>query len=238
GHTGAIYSVQYAPNRNVVASASFDCTVRLWDIDEQKQVSCLEGHQLSVFDVTWRADGELLGTASLDRTCVLWDVKQEKEVTRFQCSGLAQCIRFSTQAPHISFASDSTGKIYILDSRSPETRNYLDNGTSMVNTLHCFEDEVRLASGDMNGDIKVWDVRNGHFIRLFESKPNSFAISDISVIKIEDSDIEYMAVNSYDNVLRLYRDAHDSSRSEPWVVREIRGHKNRNWPIKNAFFNN
>ncbi|KAJ1920146.1 hypothetical protein H4219_001519 [Mycoemilia scoparia] len=239
GHEGAIYSVQYAPNRSVIASASLDQTVRLWDVGKQKQISRLTGHQSLVFDVAWRSDGEAIGTASLDQSCIIWDVEQEKEITKFMCSGAGQSIAFSTQAQHISFASDSTGKIYIFDSRSPDTRNVLDNGANNnASTLYCFHDKMRLASGDNNGDIKIWDVRNGKYITLVEGGPGAHPISCISVLEMENSNVEYMAANSYDNVLRVYGDINDTTSSSPKVIREIRGHKNRNWPIKNAFFNN
>ncbi|KAJ2908565.1 hypothetical protein GGI21_002761, partial [Coemansia aciculifera] len=56
GHEGAIYSTQYSGSGGLVASASFDKTVRVWDIGEQKSVAVLEGHEQSVFDVAWRED--------------------------------------------------------------------------------------------------------------------------------------------------------------------------------------
>ncbi|KAJ2187506.1 hypothetical protein GGH18_003889 [Coemansia sp. RSA 530] len=106
----------------------------------------------------------------------------------------------------------------------------------MVNTIFCFSDETRLVSGDRCGEIKMWDVRIGRFMRLISSDGQQHqAISHISVVKNEKSGTEYMATNSYDNVLRVYDRVDDSSVPTPRVIHELRGIRSRNWPIKNAF---
>ena len=49
GHTGAVYTVRFSPNGRLLASGSFDQTVRCWDIEkplQQEETLCLQvtGH--------------------------------------------------------------------------------------------------------------------------------------------------------------------------------------------------
>ncbi|KAJ2504550.1 hypothetical protein IWW47_002477, partial [Coemansia sp. RSA 2052] len=235
GHEGAIYSTQYSGSGGLVASASFDKTVRVWDIGEQKSVAVLEGHQQSVFDVAWREDSAALASAAFDRTCIEWDIATKAATTRLQCEGLVQCVRYSTHNPRVIFAGDSAGFISIHDTRQAQSATKLSNDGAMVNTIYCFNDETRLVSGDRNGEIKMWDVRIGRFMRLVSADAQRRAISHISVVKNEKSGTEFMATNSYDNVLRVYDRVDDPSVPTPRVIHELRGIRSRNWPIKNAF---
>ncbi|KAJ2463278.1 hypothetical protein EV174_006982, partial [Coemansia sp. RSA 2320] len=157
GHDGAIYSAQYSRSGGLVASASFDKTVRVWDIGEQKAVAVLEGHTQSVFDVAWRDDSAALTSACFDRTCIEWDVATMVAATRLQCDGLVQCVRYSTHNPRVIYAGNSSGHITIHDTRQAASATKLSNDGAMVNTIYCFNDETRLVSGDRNGEIKMWD---------------------------------------------------------------------------------
>ncbi|KAJ2693451.1 hypothetical protein H4R19_006011, partial [Coemansia spiralis] len=239
GHAGAIYSVQYAPTGGLVASASFDKTVRIWDVGEQKAVAVLEGHQQSVFDVAWRGDSAAVISAGFDRSCIEWDVEARTAGRRLACDGLVQCVRYSTHNPRVVYAGDSTGIISMHDTRQEQRVAQLPNGGAMVNTIYCFNDETRLVSGDRNGEIKMWDVRIGRFMRLIGGggggERQQQAISHISVVRNEQSGTEFMAASSYDNVLRVYDQVDDSSVPTPRVIHELRGIPSRNWPIKNAF---
>ncbi|KAJ2513006.1 hypothetical protein GGI11_004555, partial [Coemansia sp. RSA 2049] len=158
GHEGAIYSTQYSHSGNLVASASFDKSVRIWDIGEQKQVAALNGHQQTVFDVAWRYDSAAVVSAGFDRMCIEWDLETRLAIAQLQCDGLVQSVRYSTHNPRIVYSGDSSGFITIHDLRQPQSATKLSNDGSMVNTIYCFKDETRLVSGDRNGEIKMWDV--------------------------------------------------------------------------------
>lgn len=64
---------------NVLASASGDLTIKLWDVSSGQAHLSLR-HADVVQSLTWSADGRLLATTSRDKKLRLWDVRQEKPV--------------------------------------------------------------------------------------------------------------------------------------------------------------
>lgn len=80
GHADTVSAVTFSPNSLILASGSFDRTVRLWDFLNTKQLQVLKGHSDSVLAVVFSEDGRRLGSASADRTVRLWHLGSENAV--------------------------------------------------------------------------------------------------------------------------------------------------------------
>mmetsp|Transcript_40541 Transcript_40541/g.82878 ORF Transcript_40541/g.82878 Transcript_40541/m.82878 type:complete len:477 (-) Transcript_40541:214-1644(-) len=75
GHVQPINHVSFSPNGRLIASASFDKSVRLWHGATGKYLATLRGHVGAVYQVAWSSDSRLLVSASKDSTLKLWDVE-------------------------------------------------------------------------------------------------------------------------------------------------------------------
>jgi WD40 repeat protein len=86
GHTDPIYSVAVSPDGKLVATGSFDKTVKLWDLAAGKEVRTLggkNGHQNQVLSVAFSPSGDLLATGGSDNVVKLWDLPSAKPAATF-----------------------------------------------------------------------------------------------------------------------------------------------------------
>lgn len=72
-HDGYILKCLLSPDVRLLATASSDKTVKLWNLDGFKLERVLEGHQRWVWDCVFSVDAAYLVTASSDTTARLWD---------------------------------------------------------------------------------------------------------------------------------------------------------------------
>ena len=84
GHSDAVSAVAFSADGQLLASASYDKTVRLWNPATGEQVQKLEGHSGPVRTVAFSADGQLLASAYYDGTVRLWNPATGEQVQKLE----------------------------------------------------------------------------------------------------------------------------------------------------------
>lgn len=88
GHAMKVAAVAVAPSQDVVATASWDRTVRLWSVGESRELVRLD-HPADVDAVAFGADGRTLFTGGKDGIIRLWDTENGRPLGELSGHGMA-----------------------------------------------------------------------------------------------------------------------------------------------------
>ena len=80
GHQQLVNHVQFSPDGRLLASASFDKSLRVWCGKTGRFLFVLRGHVQSVYQLAWSGDSRMLVSGSADSTLKLWSVETRKLV--------------------------------------------------------------------------------------------------------------------------------------------------------------
>lgn len=95
-HAKEIYTIKWSPtgpgtsNPNqqlILASASFDSTIKLWDVELGSLLCSLNGHREPVYSIAFSPNGEYVASGSLDKCVHLWSVKEGRIVKTYTGNG-------------------------------------------------------------------------------------------------------------------------------------------------------
>jgi WD40 repeat protein len=73
GHSADVVSLVFSPDSRRLATASFDRTVKLWDMQTGQDVFTLLGHAAAVVSVAFSPDGNQIVSGGIDFTARVWN---------------------------------------------------------------------------------------------------------------------------------------------------------------------
>ena len=76
GHTDIITTLSVSCDNKYIVTGSLDCTVRLWDFSEHRQLGILEGHHSPIITVAISTTNKFLVSGSSDKTIRVWSTRK------------------------------------------------------------------------------------------------------------------------------------------------------------------
>ncbi|KAJ3594876.1 hypothetical protein NHX12_004181 [Muraenolepis orangiensis] len=124
-HSKEIYTIKWSPTgpgtnnpsaNLMLASASFDSTVRLWDVERGVCIHTLTRHQEPVYSVAFSPDGRHLASGSFDKCVHIWNTQTGALVHSYRGTGGIFEVCWNATGDKVG-ASASDGSVCVLDLR-------------------------------------------------------------------------------------------------------------------------
>jgi WD40 repeat protein/tRNA A-37 threonylcarbamoyl transferase component Bud32 len=175
--TAPILSVAFSPSGLVLASASRENTIQLWDMNTLKATTTLQDNVLAV---AFSPDGRYLASADWDKSVKLWDAASGQVLTTL--SGHTDQVLAVSFSPdgHVLASAGRDRTIRLWDVAGDKILRTLTGNTSDVNAIAWSPDGHTVASGGADNLVKLWNPDTGKVISTLQghARPvNSVAFS-------------------------------------------------------------
>jgi WD40 repeat protein len=164
GHAGAVSSVAYSPDGQLLVSGSFDRSIKVWNAATGVELRTLNGHVGQVMTVAVSPSGRQFASGSRDNTVKLWDLFRPEPLQ--QLVGHTQevnVVLVQAAAPGWSATAGADNLIKLWDADGKLLRDLTGHEAAVVR-LAAKIDGSLLASGDANGVVRVWNPTDGQTV--------------------------------------------------------------------------
>jgi WD40 repeat protein len=159
-HTGTVRALAFSPDGHTLASGSWDCAIKLWDL-KSGTLLWTERRTNSIQRLAFAPDGRLLASAGDDGSIHLWDASGGTHLqTLSGHSGPVYALAWSPDGSVLA-SGGFDGDIWMWE--RPWTQpargvRLLKEHTNWVLALAFAPDGRTLASGSFDHTVKLWDV--------------------------------------------------------------------------------
>ncbi len=174
GHQETVYSVAVSPNGKQLLTASFDKTIKLWDINSGKEIRTFggdKGHQNLVLGVTFAPDGRTFASASSDNTARTWDVPLLRPIRETALTEAGTTAAVSPDGKTAA-AGAKDGSIEVWNLAGGKDLFTLKGHVGAVSglTYHPANSQI-LASVGIDGTLRFWNLGDGKPIAVIGAHP-------------------------------------------------------------------
>ena len=198
GHTDIVWSVAFSPNGQILASASWDRTIRLWNPNTGQHKTTLIGHKQDIQSVAFSPNGQTLASASWDRTIRLWNphTGQLKRILRGRSHGVL-AVAFSPDGQILASGNAGPTVVRLWNTTTWQVERTLTGHMGSVESAAFSPDGATLASGSRDETIRLWNSHTGKHIRTI---PDAGRVNQLAF----SPDGDTLASGSWDKTIRLW----------------------------------
>ncbi|KAA8541887.1 hypothetical protein F0562_023039 [Nyssa sinensis] len=182
GHEGPVHGLMFSPTNAILASSSWDKTVRLWDVFEGKGAVETFPHTHDVLTVVYRPDGKQLACSTLDGQIHFWDPIEG--LLMYTIEGRRDIAGGRLMTDRRSAANSSSGKFFTTLCYSADGSYIFAGGSSKYICMYDVTDQVLLRRFQITHNLSLDGV-----LDVLNSK-NMTQAGPLDLIDDENSDAE------------------------------------------------
>ncbi|PSC76313.1 periodic tryptophan 2-like protein [Micractinium conductrix] len=141
-HEGPVVALSFCPGASLLASASWDRTVRTWDVFNGKGAMEALQHQHDVLSLAWRPDGKQLASSTLDGQIYFWD--PHEAVLQGTIAGRRDIAGGRLRSDRRTAVNSSSGRCFTSLAYSADGSFLLAGGSSKYVCLYDVSERVML----------------------------------------------------------------------------------------------
>jgi WD40 repeat protein len=174
GHTEALYAVAISPDGKLIATGSFDKTVKLWDVGgkEIRTLNGPAGHQNLVLAVAFSRNGQWLASGSSDNSAKVWDVPSSIPLRDFAFAAPVHALTVSADGTKVA-AGGSDGSIKVWNAADGKPLQTITGHSGAINGLAYSANNQFLASAGADRTVRFWNAADGKPISTAIAHPGS-----------------------------------------------------------------
>ena len=155
-HNNVVQSVSFSPDGKMLASAGYDNTVKLWNLEGNLKKPISLPHNQPVFSVSFSPDSKTIASASFDKTVKLWNRDGTPKGSPLLHSNRVYAVAFNPKGDKIA-TGDRNGTVTIWDLKEKKKTNFkAHNG--LVYSLSFSPDGSLLSTGSSDNTAKLWTL--------------------------------------------------------------------------------
>ncbi|KAM6522870.1 hypothetical protein FALCPG4_012485 [Fusarium falciforme] len=222
GHAGPVWAVAMSPDSKLIASGSYDQTIKVWNAGTGEVQKVLRGHHGVVRSIAFSPDRKLLISGAYDRTVKIWDVatgdvKQTLNEGEDVDDGMVRSVTFSPDGKLV--ASDTDHSIRVRDATTGKLGQLVGDHDDRVRSVAFSPDGQLVASGSRDETVKIWDVATGTLTQTLKGHRDGVG----SVVFSTDGSL--IASGSEDHTIKIW------GVSSGKAMRTLTGHTDSVWSV-------
>ncbi|KAI1936833.1 hypothetical protein LOZ66_004340 [Ophidiomyces ophidiicola] len=160
GHTNGVMCLQFEDN--ILATGSYDTTIKIWDTDTGEELRTLRGHQSGIRCLQF--DDTKLISGSLDRTIKVWNWRTGECISTYTGhNGGVICLHFDATTL-ASGSMDHTVKIWNFQDKSTRV---LRGHEDWVNSVKIDSASRTVITASDDSTIRLWDLDTGNCVHTY-----------------------------------------------------------------------